>query len=140
MTFTDVSPTTQDVDLLLDNVRVSAPAALASAALATSPNLRVASFSNSPAPAQSALVLSLTGSGVLLEGSGPVGQIYRVERSADLESWTALGELRAEADGGIVFEDLTARWFRTGFLPHRSTRSGRSRPRHALTSVTPLNV
>ena len=105
LTFTDVSPTTTDVDMLLDHVQVSSQTGLAAASSSSQPNLRLATIQRSLAPESAALTLSLTGSGVLIEASVLPGQPYRVDRSADLLTWTTLRDVIADEDGVLMIED-----------------------------------
>jgi hypothetical protein len=125
ITFRDVSPTTQNIDLVLDNVRVTPQSSGLSSGFA-SRGAKSNAPDASPVAGARNIGIEQTGHGVLVRFAGAPGAPYRIQRSESLAAWTSLAERTASGDGLIEFEDEAANPAR-GF--YRAVSAGNSGPR-----------
>ena len=101
--FKDVSSLTDNLDLLLDNVRVNAQANSGMALLTISQGGRRATGLMAEEPT---LTLRLLGerAWIIFQGAGP--GIYQLEVSEDLRSWRSWQEITATGSSAVEFKDV----------------------------------
>ncbi len=112
LTFRDTSSTTNAIDLLLDNVRLSdspSPAAVVSSALEITPEI-----TNPDAVSMSGVPGNLK-----LSLNSPNGGTYLLQVSEDLVQWETKDEFLAEGPALVEFHDKTPADSDTGKIPVR---------------------
>ena len=104
LTFKDLSPATANLDLLLDNVRVTLQAGAAQISL----KARSGTLAH-PLPLVDGTIslLRLT-RGYRISLSNVSTGWYELQRSSDLKSWSSVAQVKASALGTAQFDDLDA--------------------------------
>lgn len=92
---------------------VSATTAIGLASTLSNP----ASYSEAMSAAQMQ-IQALSGGQIRLNGTGTAGQTYNIQASQDLQTWTVVGTVTADASGSLTFTDANAanfpqRFYRT---------------------------
>jgi len=112
LTFRDQSTSTNSLDLLLDNIRITATAsALASLVPQQGSNGTTSSLTTSQAaitpPPASLGTPSLSGTpgNITLRMTAPAAGNYVLERSEDLKTWEYVSEMQCAAQGLVEFHD-----------------------------------
>ena len=101
LTFKDVSPATDALDLLLDHVRVTPQGGTKPASILT----RFPGNSNA-ARLQGTISLAPLAEGFRISLSNVPTGPYELQRSTDLTSWTAIVRMKASDLGTAQFDDL----------------------------------